>query len=66
MMSELLWADPQLLPGRSPSKRGVGWAFGPDYTNKFLEENGLELIIRSHEVRDKGYTVEYISISGSQ
>eukprot|EP01127_Copromyxa_protea_P018304 TRINITY_DN5727_c0_g1_i1.p1 TRINITY_DN5727_c0_g1~~TRINITY_DN5727_c0_g1_i1.p1 ORF type:complete len:484 (-),score=125.10 TRINITY_DN5727_c0_g1_i1:47-1498(-) len=59
LMSELLWADPQMFPGRSPSKRGVGWSFGPDYTAKFLKENGLDLVIRSHEVRDKGYTIEH-------
>ena len=27
-MCELLWSDPQAEPGRSPSKRGVGVAFG--------------------------------------
>lgn len=29
LMCELLWSDPQPVPGRSPSKRGVGVAFGP-------------------------------------
>ena len=29
-MCELLWSDPQAEPGRSPSKRGVGVAFGED------------------------------------
>jgi len=59
LMSELLWSDPQVLPGRSPSNRGVGWSFGPDITNKFLEENNLDLIIRSHEVRNPGYQWEH-------
>ena len=27
-MCELLWSDPQAENGRSPSKRGVGVAFG--------------------------------------
>lgn len=39
LMSDLLWADPQPMLGRSPSKRGVGFAFGPDYTTGFLERN---------------------------
>jgi serine/threonine-protein phosphatase 5 len=29
----------------------VGLQFGPDVTREFLEENGLELVVRSHEVR---------------
>ena len=33
-MCELLWSDPQPMPGRSPSKRGVGCQFGPDVTNR--------------------------------
>ena len=37
--------------GRSPSKRGVGCQFGPDVTRRFLENNSLEYIIRSHEVK---------------
>jgi len=59
IMSELLWADPQMAVGRSPSKRGVGWSFGPNYTEQFLQENGLDLIIRSHEVREKGFQLEH-------
>jgi hypothetical protein len=27
-MCELLWSDPSTLPGRTPSKRGVGVCFG--------------------------------------
>jgi len=55
LMSDLLWADPQPLPGRMPSKRGVGKSFGPDVTEAFLNRNGLELLVRSHEVKDEGY-----------
>jgi serine/threonine-protein phosphatase 5 len=58
LMSDILWADPQKYAGRMPSKRGVGSSFGPDVTKRFLDENDLELIIRSHEVRDQGYEVE--------
>jgi len=52
---ELLWSDPQQLPGRGPSKRGVGIQFGPDITEKFLADNKLDYIVRSHEVKDNGY-----------
>ena len=50
-MCELLWSDPQPSVGRAPSKRGVGVAFGADVTQRFLEDNGLQLLVRSHEVR---------------
>jgi len=59
LFSDLLWSDPQPFPGRGPSKRGVGQSFGPDVTKRFLDDNGLELLVRSHEVRDEGYLVEH-------
>ncbi|KAL7551640.1 hypothetical protein ACHAWF_014822 [Thalassiosira exigua] len=59
LMSDLLWADPQPFPGKSPSKRGVGFSFGPDITESFLKRNGLQLLVRSHEVKDEGYLVEH-------
>jgi len=58
-MADMLWADPQVSPGRSPSKRGVGQAFGPDVTNAFLSVNNLDLIIRAHEVKEAGYQLEH-------
>lgn len=58
LMCELLWSDPQPMRGRAPSKRGVGLSFGPDVTQRFLDDNGLKLIIRSHEVKMDGYEVE--------
>lgn len=59
LMMEMLWTDPQPQPGRGPSKRGVGLQFGPDVTKRFCEKNGLEAVIRSHEVRMEGYEVEH-------
>lgn len=59
IMCELLWSDPQPMLGRSPSKRGVGCQFGPDVTRRFLENNRLDYIIRSHEVKDSGYEVTH-------
>ncbi|KAI9143471.1 Metallo-dependent phosphatase-like protein [Paraphysoderma sedebokerense] len=59
LMCELLWSDPQPEPGRGPSKRGVGFGFGPDVTDNFLKRNGLELLIRSHEVKQEGYVIEH-------
>jgi serine/threonine-protein phosphatase 5 len=59
LMSDLLWADPQDLPGRGPSKRGTGLQFGPDITARFLSDNGLSMMIRSHEVKEEGYEVAH-------
>lgn len=59
LMMEMLWTDPQTSLGRGPSKRGVGIQFGPDVTRRFCERNGLDAIIRSHEVRMEGYEEEH-------
>lgn len=56
-MCDALWADPSSLPGRTPSKRGVGLSFGTDVTRAFLDANGLDLVVRSHEVKEEGYEV---------
>jgi len=59
LMMEMLWTDPQTMPGRGPSKRGVGMQFGPDVTKRFCDNNKLKAIIRSHEVRMEGYEEEH-------
>lgn len=56
---ELLWTDPQVEEGRSLSKRGIGMQFGPDITKAFCDKNNIKGIIRSHEVRDKGFEWEH-------
>lgn len=59
LMMEMLWTDPREAEGRGPSKRGVGLQFGPDVTKTFCERNGLDAVIRSHEVRMDGYEVQH-------
>lgn len=59
ILSEILWSDPQGPMGRAPSKRGVGIAFGPDVTENFLKKNNLDMIVRSHEMKEKGYEIEH-------
>lgn len=45
--------------GRSISKRGVSCQFGPDVTERFLKQNNLDFIVRSHEVKAEGYEVTH-------
>ncbi|ORC92605.1 serine/threonine protein phosphatase type 5 [Trypanosoma theileri] len=60
LICESLWADPQPMPGRAPSKRGVDCpSFGPDVTEKFLKNNNLKLVVRSHEVKEEGYELDH-------
>ncbi|KAL3142834.1 hypothetical protein ABBQ38_003127 [Trebouxia sp. C0009 RCD-2024] len=59
LMCEMLWSDPKPSEGRGPSQRGVGVGFGPDVTRNFLEDNQLDLLVRSHEVKDDGYEIAH-------
>ncbi|GAA5992906.1 hypothetical protein JCM10908_001399 [Rhodotorula pacifica] len=59
LMCEMLWTDPQDAEGRGPSKRGVGLGFGPDVTRRWTELNEVTAVIRAHEVRQGGYSVEH-------
>ena len=58
-MCELLWSDPRDIKGWTPSDRGAGVYFGKDVTEKFLSENNLNLLIRSHEVKMEGYDIQH-------
>jgi hypothetical protein len=50
---------PPLTPAPAPTPRppGVGLSFGADVTRSFLDANGLDLLVRSHEVKEEGYEV---------
>ena len=47
-MCDILWSDPSEKDGRHPSQRGVSIEFGKDVSDRFLDENGLDLLVRSH------------------
>ena len=51
----LVWSDPRpKAHGFQRSDRGVGFIFNDQKLNQFLKRNDLELMIRSHEVIQKG------------
>jgi hypothetical protein len=52
---DILWSDP--LPGVRgfrPNTRGTGCFFGSEELDGFLDDNGLECLIRAHEWFDAG------------
>lgn len=51
LFTDLLWSDPVKMNGRHPSKRGVSIGFGPDIAKKYLADNNLNLLVRSHEMK---------------
>lgn len=57
LQRDALWSDPQAaIQGTGASSRGAGVEFGADVTRKFLERNGLQTIVRSHECIKSGFT----------
>jgi serine/threonine-protein phosphatase 5 len=56
-MNDILWSDPMDNVGYAPSPRGTTSTFGPDVTERFLREQGLKLLIRSHQVQEEGYSI---------
>ena len=46
-------------PGRFPNSRGFSCLFGPDVTSRFLADNKLLYIVRSHECVQYGYDLTH-------
>jgi len=61
----LLWSDPVAKPNmRGPSKRGAGAFFDSKVTQEFLKVNKLKVLLRSHEKRQEGFSVEHANSKG--
>ena len=53
-INDILWSDPMEQNGLAPSPRGLTRTFGPDITERFCERNGIDFVIRSHQVMQDG------------
>lgn len=58
-MQCVLWSDPQPDEGWKKSDRGAGVMWGPDLTEAFVKNNGLEFVIRSHEMIEDGSQLQH-------
>ncbi|RNA14091.1 serine threonine- phosphatase with EF-hands 1 [Brachionus plicatilis] len=66
-VSDLLWSDPKSREnGHEPldgccfnTNRNLGCFFGPDVTCNFCERHNFAALIRSHQVRAKGYSEDH-------
>lgn len=59
-MADLVWSDPD--PDKEEfaiSPRGAGYTFGSSIVKKFLEINGMNHVLRAHQLCMEGYSVMY-------
>lgn len=54
-MCDLLWSDPDEVPGWAVSPRGAGYLFGQNEVDRFFEVNDVSLIARAHQLVMEGY-----------
>jgi serine/threonine-protein phosphatase 4 catalytic subunit len=54
-MCDLMWSDPDEIPGWHVSPRGAGYLFGGEIVEKFNRENRIELIARAHQLVMEGH-----------
>lgn len=61
LITDLLWSDPADQDGYNKSPRGAGCIFGQAQTEEFLSKNGLDYIIRSHQLpqNELGYIKDH-------
>jgi len=56
LVENLLWSDPEPTVKTERTNRGAGVLFTAETTRRFLKESKLEVIIRSHQLVDDGYS----------
>lgn len=56
ILCDLLWADPEdEVRGFLESDRGVSYLFGEDIVSDFLDMVDMDLVVRAHQVMERGY-----------
>ena len=56
LLSDIAWSDPEEDHiGWQPSPRGAGYTFGEDVLEKWNHNNGLEMLVRGHQMVDDGF-----------
>ncbi len=57
LMANLLWSDVINYNGLKVGRGDSSVEFGPDIAEKFLKQNGLNYMIRSHEKKEAGFEI---------
>lgn len=55
LQRDALWSDPNEFEILSKNSRGSGVVFGPEVTRRFLKNNNLRMVVRSHECVRRGF-----------
>lgn len=54
-LCDMMWSDPMEIEEWEANKRGVGWYFGSNPTDVFINRNNLSMIARAHQLVAEGY-----------
>jgi serine/threonine-protein phosphatase with EF-hands len=61
LQRDALWSDPMEELGVEDNPRGAGVCFGPDVAETFMTNNGISMVIRSHECVRTGFCIHYLN-----
>ena len=59
LQRDALWSDPSDTDVLAKNQRGSGVVFGPEVCRRFLTNNGLSMVIRSHECVRHGFDLPF-------
>ncbi len=59
LQRDAMWSDPTEEEGCYLNPRGAGVSFGPDIAHAFMRNNGLNMVVRSHECAYRGYDLPF-------
>ena len=55
LLCDLLWADPDDVPGWADNERGVSYIFGQSIVKEFCKKHEIDLVCRAHQVVEEGF-----------